>query len=83
MIAILKIVDYSNPKAFVVPVNMIQKTDDGDFVFIAENNKAKKAKIKTGKIYNGAAEILDGLKEGDKLITKGFEELNEGEAIKF
>jgi RND family efflux transporter MFP subunit len=83
MIAILKIVDYSNPKAFVVPVSMIQKTDEGDYVFIAQNNKAKKARVKTGRMYNGTAEILDGLKEGDKLITKGFQELNEGEEIKF
>lgn len=83
MIAIMKIIDYSNPKAFVIPVNMIQKTEEGDFVFIAENNKAKKARVKTGKAYNGSAEILDGLKDGDKLITKGFQELNEGEMIKY
>ena len=83
MIAILKIVDYTNSKAFVVPVSTIQKTDNGDFVFISENKKAKKARVKTGKIYNGNAEIIDGLKEGDKLITKGFQELNEGEEIKF
>ena len=83
MIAILKIVDYSNPKAFVVPVGTIQKTDNGDFVFITENNKAKKARVVTGKIYNGKAEILEGLKEGDRLIVKGFQEMNEGEEIKF
>lgn len=82
MIAIMKIIDYSNPKAFVVPVNTIQKTEGGDFIFIAENKKAKKIKVKTGRIYNGKAEILEGLKEGDKLITKGFQELNEGEEIK-
>ncbi|MFI5164565.1 MAG: efflux RND transporter periplasmic adaptor subunit [Bacteroidia bacterium] len=83
MIAILKIVDYSNPKAFIAPVSTIQKTEDGDFVFIAQNNKAQKTRVKTGRIYNGTAEILDGLKEGDKLITKGFQELNEGEEIKY
>ena len=83
MIAILKIVDYSNPKAFIVPVSTIQKTEAGDFVFIAQNNKAKKTRVKTGRIYNGTAEVLDGLKEGDKLITSGFQELNEGEEIKY
>jgi len=82
MIAILKIIDYSNPKAFVVPINTIQKAQEGDFIFIAENKKAKKVKVKTGKTYNGNAEILEGLKEGDQLITKGFQELNEGEEIK-
>jgi membrane fusion protein, multidrug efflux system len=83
MIAIMRIVDYSNPKAFTIPVNMIQKTESGDFIFIAENKKAKKTKVKVGRVYNGTAEVLEGLKEGDKLITGGFQELNEGEEIKF
>lgn len=81
-IAIIKIIDYSNPKAFVIPVSAIQRTEDGDFVFISEGTKATKAKVKVGKMYNGKAEILEGLKEGDKFISKGFQELNEGEEIK-
>jgi len=82
-IAIIKIIDYSNPKAFVIPVSTIQKTEEGDFVFICDGTKAKKVKVKVGKMYNGKAEILEGLKEGDKFISKGFQELNEGEAVKF
>ncbi|TAL57776.1 MAG: efflux RND transporter periplasmic adaptor subunit [Bacteroidetes bacterium] len=83
MIAIMKIIDYSNPKAFAVPVSTIQKAQEGDFIFIAENKKAKKVKVKTGRTYNGNTEILEGLKEGDQLISKGFQELNEGDIIKY
>lgn len=83
MIAIMRIIDYSNPKAFVVPVSTIQKASEGDFIFISENKKAKKIKVEVGRAYNGNAEILEGLKEGDQLITKGFQELNEGETIKY
>jgi membrane fusion protein (multidrug efflux system) len=83
MIAILKIIDYVNPKAFVVPVNTIQHAQEGDFVVLAENGKAKKTKVKVGHTYNGEAEITDGLKEGDKIILQGFQELNEGEEIKY
>ena len=82
-VAIIKIVDYSNPKAFVVPVSAIQKTEEGNFVFIAEGSKAKKIKVSIGKMYNGKAEISEGLKEGDKFISKGFQELNDGEVVKF
>lgn len=82
-LAIMKIVDYSNPKAFIVPVGTIQHAGGGDFIFIADGTKVKKVKVKVGKIYNGKAEILDNLKEGDKLIVKGFQELNEGEVIRF
>ena len=86
-VAILKIIDYSNPQAFVIPVNTVQKAEDGDFVFVAipiaiGSKTAKKVRVKIGKIYNGKAEIAEGLKEGDQLITKGFQELNEGEEVK-
>ena len=81
-IAIIKIIDYSNAKAFVVPVGAIQKAEEGSFVFIADGSKAKKVKVKVGKMYNGRAEILEGLKEGDKFISKGFQELNDGETVK-
>lgn len=83
MIAILRIIDYANPKAFVVPVGAVQKAQEGDFVFICEKKKAKKIKVKVGRTYNGNAEILEGLKEGDQFISKGYQELNEGEAVKF
>ncbi|MBI3501472.1 MAG: efflux RND transporter periplasmic adaptor subunit [Bacteroidetes bacterium] len=83
MVAVVKIIDYSNPKAFIAPVSVVQHAEEGDFVFVADANKAKKVRVKVGKTYNGNSEIVEGLKEGDKLITKGFQELNEGEEIKF
>ncbi|HXC07256.1 MAG TPA: efflux RND transporter periplasmic adaptor subunit [Bacteroidia bacterium] len=83
MIAIMRIVDYINPKAIVVPMNAIQHAEEGDFILVAVNNKAHKQAIKTDHIYQGQAEIKEGLKEGDLVIMKGFQELNEGETIKY
>ena len=83
MIAVLKITDYTNTKAIVVPVNLIQKTEKGDFVFVEAGKKAKKVAITIGKIYNGQAEITSGLNPGDKLITSGFQELYDGEILNF
>ena len=83
MIAIMKIVSYAKEKSIVIPVGLIQKAEEGDYVFVSVNNKAEKVKVKVGRVYNAKAEIIDGLKEGDQLITKGYQELNEGEKIKF
>jgi multidrug efflux pump subunit AcrA (membrane-fusion protein) len=83
MLAILKIADYINKNAITVPVNAIQKSEAGDYVYIAENGKAKRAPIKTDKVYDGRAEVLSGLKSGDQVITLGFADLNEGDAIKY
>ena len=82
MLAILKIIDYRNDKALTVPVNVIQKSEAGEYVFVAVNGKAKKTDIKTGKISNSQAEVLTGLKSGDKVITTGFQDLNDGDSVK-
>lgn len=83
MLAVLQIVDYQNSKALVIPVSAIQKSESGDFVFIAENGKAKKVMIKPGRTYNGNVEITSGLKVGDKVITVGLQDLNDEDSVKF
>lgn len=82
MVAILKIVDYKNDKALVVPVNAIQKSETSEYVFTAVNGKARKVNIKSGKISDGKAEVLSGLKAGDKVIITGFQDLNDGDGVK-
>jgi membrane fusion protein, multidrug efflux system len=83
MMAILRIVDYTNINALTVPVNVIQKSESSDYVYIAENGIAKRANVTVGKISGGRAEILSGLKTGDQVISVGFADLNEGDAIKY
>jgi membrane fusion protein (multidrug efflux system) len=87
MLAVLKIVDYHNPSAMVVPINTIQNSDEGQFVMVAriENGKniARKQRVKVGKEYGGMAEITEGLVANDKLITTGYQDLNDGDNIKF
>jgi membrane fusion protein (multidrug efflux system) len=85
-IAILKIADYSTPKTFVVPIGAVQKSSEGEYVFIAQNEQGKevvKRKIvKSGLTYNGVVEIKDGLAEGDKVITTGFQNVIENDVVK-
>lgn len=87
MIAIMKINDYHSDSAISVPVNLIQKIGEDNFVYIAEKNKdkyiARKAKVVTGQTYNGYTEITQGLNEGDKIITVGFQNLEDGQSLKF
>lgn len=82
MVSILKIVDYTNDHALVVPVSAIQKAENGDYLFVSENGKAKRVNIQTGKISEGRAEILTGLKAGDKVIIAGTDGLSEGDIVK-
>lgn len=87
MIAVLKINDYSTNNAFAVPANVVQKTLDEFFVFVAkeENGKkvAKKQKVTLGLNYNGLTEILTGLNAGDKIITSGYQDVNNNDLINY
>jgi len=87
MIAYIKIKDYTNAKAFCLPVNYVQNDQKGKFILIAKQKGkdwiADKRMIKTGKDYDGVIEVLEGLNAGDKVITAGFQNLNSGENIVF
>jgi len=87
MIAYIKIKDYTNPKAFSLPVNIVQNDNKGKFIYVALQNGnnwiADKRMIKTGKDYDGMIEVLEGISRGDKIITSGFQNLNVGEKVIF
>lgn len=87
-IAVMKIVDYQNPNAVIIPVNLIQNAQDGDFVMAVEKTGekqaiAKKLVVKQGQNYNGQVEILNGLKKGDWVISTGYQDVNSGETVAF
>ncbi|UEG52420.1 efflux RND transporter periplasmic adaptor subunit [Mucilaginibacter daejeonensis] len=82
MTAIIKIADYNKANAVVIPVKAIQRSEDGDFVYINENGTAKKVNIKAGVTYGGQTEILSGLKQGDQLITEGIADVEDGDKVK-
>jgi len=77
----LKISNYENKNALVVPVQVIQKTAQGDMLYVVDGKKAKSVIVKVGRNSNGWVEILGGLKAGDKIITEGFGDIDDGETI--
>jgi len=83
MISYIKIKDYSNPSVVVIPVNLIQRNNDQNYVYVVDGNVAAKRFVTIGQHYENSVEVLDGLKEGEKLITVGYQDLVEGQPIKF
>jgi hypothetical protein len=84
-VVVLKIADYSS-STFIVPVGAIQKSSDGEFVYIASNENgktiAKRKVVTSGFTYNGMAEIKNGIAEGDRIITNGYQNVVDGDPIK-
>lgn len=82
MVAKLKINDFqSAAPEIVIPVKYIQRGTTENYVFVAENGKAVKRVIETGREYNGLTEVTKGLKAGDLLITAGYDIVNDGDAV--
>jgi membrane fusion protein (multidrug efflux system) len=82
MTAILKIADYSKPNAITIPVKAIQRSEDGDYVYVNANGTAKRTTIKAGVTYGGETEVLSGLKAGDQIVTEGAADIEDGDKIK-
>jgi membrane fusion protein (multidrug efflux system) len=82
MTAIIKIADYSKNNAMVIPVKAVQKSEEGDYVFVNENGTAKRKTVKIGITYGGKSEVLSGLKVGEQLITEGAEDIEDGDKVK-
>ena len=84
-IALVKILDYSSANAIDVPLNTLQTDENGKFVLVAvkEGDKlvARKRKVVIGELYNDKIEIRQGLKEGDQLITEGFQGIFDGQLL--
>ena len=82
MTVVLKVADYSSSDAVTVPVNAIQRSEAGSFVFLDQNNAAKKVAVTLGATYGGITEIKSGLKGGEQLINQGASEVEDGDKIK-
>lgn len=86
MIGILRIKDYSNKNAIVVPIKTLQRNNEGYYVYVAREANgqlnAVEIPIKTGAVNNENIEVLTGLKPGDQLITTGFQSLRDGDLLK-
>lgn len=85
MVAVVKINDYQNSQAIAVPVNLIQSSRTGKFVFLVKQKEsglvATKQSVEVGQVYNGLAEITAGLTVGDKIISQGYQMVNEGQFV--
>jgi membrane fusion protein (multidrug efflux system) len=85
MIATVRIQNYDRPNATVLPVDLVQKDEQNSYVYVVSQDGAKtvakKRVIKTGNTYNGKVEITSGLTTDDKVISAGYQNLNEGQTI--
>ena len=68
--------------AVVVPSEAILTSSDRQYVFIVENDTAKRVDITTGLTGSGMTEVTSGLDAGEQLVTVGQQYLSDGDAVR-
>ena len=84
----LKINDYKNEKAILIPQSIISENAKGQqYVYTVTNKvenkaKAKRVIIETGKTQGDYIEVLSGLDNGNEIIDEGARSVKDGQEVK-
>ncbi len=85
----IKINDYTNTKALLIPQSIVSENANGEqYIYVATSKKsnneatAKKMIIKTGKTQEDLIEVLSGISNGDEIIKEGARSIKNGQTIK-
>jgi membrane fusion protein (multidrug efflux system) len=72
----------SERQSIAVPESALVSQGDARFVFrIDAEKKAHRVEVKTGLIQPGSVEILEGLAEGDRIVSQGTNKVVPGQAV--
>ncbi|GAA3778941.1 efflux RND transporter periplasmic adaptor subunit [Corallibacter vietnamensis] len=85
----LKINDYTNKNAILIPQSIISENAEGEqYVYVIndknakEEGVAKRVIIKTGKTQGDVIEVLDGIENGIEIIQEGARSVKDGQTVK-
>src|SRR5580692_568171 len=67
--------------AATVPSDALRDENGKKIVFLVKDAKLERRAVTVGNTNGGAAEILAGLTEGDRVVVKGPADLHDGEAV--
>lgn len=85
----LKINDYTNEEALLVPLNIISENANGDQYIYVVNNKngnnigvAERVIIETGRTQGDIIEVLEGVNDGAEVVKEGARTVKNGQTVK-
>jgi len=82
MLALLKLRDFQDPRAMVVPSILVKNDRNGSYVYLVERSddlaKARKVYVTPGMTQGGDTMITAGLSPGQELIVQGYNLVKNG-----
>mgnify|MGYP006132228099 FL=1 len=90
MTAEIKVNDYKNPEAILVPIKDVLENQNGEsYVYLLEVSdeandiyKVVKTFVKLGKTSDNKIEIIEGLEAGDKIVEEGIRLIKDQQLVK-
>ncbi|HZK40456.1 MAG TPA: efflux RND transporter periplasmic adaptor subunit [Atribacterota bacterium] len=68
----------TNQDALIVPSSALTRKQDGIYVYVVEEGRARQKEVVLGIIQGERIEVLDGLSEGEEIVVLGNQELQDG-----
>src|SRR5690606_5928895 len=84
----LKINDYTNKNAILIPQSIISENAEGEqYVYILKDKNgdqavANRVIIKTGKTQGDVVEVLSGIEQNTEIIKEGARSVKDGQTVK-
>ncbi len=68
--------------AHMVPLESVVSADGYSYVFVlSEDNLVARRRIETGAVHGDSIEVVEGVKEGEKIVVKGAGFLKDGDRV--
>ncbi|MBQ4818815.1 efflux RND transporter periplasmic adaptor subunit [Aquimarina sp. MMG016] len=84
----VKINDYTSEKAILIPQSIISENSEGDqYTYVTSGKdaknvaEAKRVIVQTGKTQGDLIEILNGINNGDDIISEGARSVRDGQKV--
>lgn len=81
LITIVKITDYKDEDALVIPSRIVQEDLQGNFVYKLAGGEAKKVHVTLGLSFNDKTEVKNGLSVGETVVDKGSRTIADGTKV--
>jgi len=82
MFAKVEMILKEKPDALTVPKDAVLREEGKEFVFVVEGNQALRKRVVTGIERESLIEIIEGVKEEDKVVIRGQESLRDRSTIR-
>ena len=81
MSCVLRVLNEQSGNRLIIPYKALTEQMGEYFVFVAKDSVANQQKVQIGPKLGDRIVIMEGISEGDKIITEGFKRLRDGGKI--